>query len=50
MLTLLCFSCTSGQEGAKTSPIAPPPATTDALTPYYGSYATDDGDTLVIDL
>lgn len=46
---LLCVSC--GPElGVAPSPPASiaPAATIDALAPYYGSYAADDGDTIVI--
>ena len=48
MLTLLCLSCTSGKEAAPTPAIPSSPATVEALAAYYGAYATDDGDTLVI--
>ena len=47
---LLCLSCAQGQSVAQPpSPsVLPAPATIEALTPYYGSYAADDGDTFVI--
>lgn len=48
---LLLASCSSGASGAAGSPAsAAPPvaATVDALTPYFGSYAMDDQDTVVI--
>jgi dienelactone hydrolase len=47
-LVVCCLSCTSGQEAAQTPAAPPAPAAIEALNPYYGSYATDDGDTLVV--
>ena len=47
---VLCLSCAPGTAVAPSPPasIAPPSATIDGLTPYYGSYAADDRDTFVI--
>jgi uncharacterized protein len=43
------LSCAPGSNGPPSLPTAPPAAATiDSLLPYFGSYRTDDGDTLVI--
>jgi dienelactone hydrolase len=43
------LSCAPGNSGSPPLPTAPPAAATiDSLLPYFGSYRTDDGDTLVI--
>ena len=50
MATFCLLSCAPGG-GPATSPspvVRPVPATVQALTPYFGSYRTDDGDILVV--
>ncbi len=47
-MALLCVSCSSAQQAATTPAVPSSRATVEALTPFYGSYATDDGDTIVI--
>ena len=50
MLLLLGLSCAPGEtpHSPPAPAISPTPATSDALTVFYGSYRTDDGDVLVI--
>jgi dienelactone hydrolase len=43
------LSCAPGSNGSPSLPTVPPSAATiQSLSPYFGSYRTDDGDTLVI--
>ena len=47
----LMLSCAPGDGGARSAPSTvalPTEASTQSVTPYYGSYATDDGDIVVI--
>ena len=52
IISMLCLACCaqSGAPTATSSPSAPPlaPAAVEDLTPYYGSYSTDDHDVVVI--
>ncbi|HVS50220.1 MAG TPA: alpha/beta hydrolase [Candidatus Dormibacteraeota bacterium] len=51
VLVMSCLLSCAPKGSGVTSPassVAPLPATIDALTPYFGSYGTDDGDILII--
>ena len=49
VLVVGMLSCAPGGSGSPSLPTAPPaPATIKSLEPYFGSYRTDDGDTVVI--